>query len=736
MAGMRMRTAHALLVLAAGLQLTLVCGGLALWAVSGRHVTVAAMPAELALAIGLVGTVILWHRPRHRIGVLLAVTGGLFALGVLAGGVISYAATHPGVPFGLEQVGLAYVWLTASLSLAWMLFILWFPDGRFTSGRWRGVFAAAVVVTVGASVAGWLFEPAGTLAGPIAGVAVPAGLAGPFAGQGGSAAGAAKALDALQALPLVALLSLFGRFRRSDSLVRQQIRWLLAAAAVTVAAAPVAVALEHGGGSLQTTGLALTLATQPLPALAASAAILRYRLWEIELVVSRALVYVILWALLSLVLVVPALAAGVLVGGSGAAVAVALALAVTLLFQPLRTRLERLAEQLAYRHRPRGHRLLRVLAEELQSEAPHLGDRLAETLRAGVGVRWAALAQLDADGRSVRPGGAAGIDLPPATLLGPELGPLPAEPVAGEEVTERLSALWPARPAAVVPLIAERELVGLLACGPRPGDPLRHDDVELLAAAGRQLALALRNRDLTTELRARLAQIEAQAADLRRSRQRLVAAQDVERRRIERNLHDGVQQQLVALAVRLRRAHEAPEASPELLRELATEAEETIFALQDLARGIFPSVLADQGLAAALRTQAGRMPLNVRVEVEPQLAGRRFNAEVETALYFVALEALTNAQKHAPAARVTLGIRTGAAHVRSLVLDVHDDGPGFDLAAVRDGSGLENMHDRIAAVGGTLRIDTRPGVGTWLAAEVPLEAETIALQPGGADSRR
>ncbi|MGH2601908.1 MAG: sensor histidine kinase, partial [Dehalococcoidia bacterium] len=248
-----------------------------------------------------------------------------------------------------------------------------------------------------------------------------------------------------------------------------------------------------------------------------------------------------------------------------------------------------------------------------------------------------------------------------------------------------------------------------------------------------------RNVRLESELRQRLDEIEDQAQQLRRSRKRLVSVQDAERRRIERDLHDGVQQQLVALAAKLKRASLAVSTEPtearQLLMEVAMEAEETVFALQELSRGIYPSLLADQGLPAALRTHAARVPAAVRVEVEPALAGRRFGRDLEAALYFVALEAMANTQKHAIGAEVTLSLHA-ADDSRTLVLEVHDDGPGFRPGELTGGSGLQNMDDRIAAVGGTLDIDSRPGAGTWIRAEVPLEAQVLPLQRPAGDSRR
>ena len=262
----------------------------------------------------------------------------------------------------------------------------------------------------------------------------------------------------------------------------------------------------------------------------------------------------------------------------------------------------------------------------------------------------------------------------------------------------------------------------MLACGQRPGDPLGERDHELLGQLARESALALRNLRLEAQLRERLAQIEEQAEELRRSRQRLVSVQDEERRRIERDLHDGVQQQLVALAARLRRASIATPADARLLLEqLAPEAEEAVFALQDLARGIFPSVLADQGLAAALRTQAARMPMAIQVEAEPNLAGRRFDRELEAALYFVALEAMTNAQKHAPGAAVTVSLRS-ADDGRRVVLEIHDDGPGFKPRA---GIARHGTAEHAGPAGrGRRRADDQQPAGRW------------NLDPRGGSSRR
>jgi signal transduction histidine kinase len=306
------------------------------------------------------------------------------------------------------------------------------------------------------------------------------------------------------------------------------------------------------------------------------------------------------------------------------------------------------------------------------------------------------------------------------------------EPGAEPPDPASLEPLLPEPAGAVLPLEASGELVGFLACGRRESDELAADDRELVALVARQAAVLLRSGRLEEELRQRL-------DELRESRQRLVTAQDEQRRRLERDLHDGVQQQLVGLAAKLRRlSRPGASLSPGSanLERLADEAEEAVFAMQDLARGIYPSVLADQGLAPALRAQAVRLPLAVRVDVEPGLAAARFEQEVEACLYFVAMEAITNAQKHAGCSGVTVSIRSGE-QPRGLVLEVHDNGRGFALGAARgSGSGLQNMRDRLAALGGRLEVRSEPGAGTWIRASVPLHAEVVPLQRPGRLSRR
>lgn len=236
---------------------------------------------------------------------------------------------------------------------------------------------------------------------------------------------------------------------------------------------------------------------------------------------------------------------------------------------------------------------------------------------------------------------------------------------------------------------------------------------------------------LAESLQQMTGQMQAKTRNLQEASKRLVGAQEQERRRVARDLHDGMQQQLVALAVKLRRASSAGGASVVPLGSLADDAEDAAFALQELGRGISPTVLADQGLHAALRAVAGRLPMHVSLNVEQELQDARFTPDIEATVYYVALEAINNAQKHA--ADAALVIRIGRQD-SDLILTISDDGPGFEITGARrtGGAGLQNMQDRISAQGGTIELAAGAGKGTRITCRIPIPADPNGSAGGGA----
>jgi signal transduction histidine kinase len=262
----------------------------------------------------------------------------------------------------------------------------------------------------------------------------------------------------------------------------------------------------------------------------------------------------------------------------------------------------------------------------------------------------------------------------------------------------------------VVEVRHQGDLLGALTVSKRPGESLTPVEEKLLVDLAAQAGLVLKNVGLTAELLQRL-------EELRASRQRLVAAQDEERRRLERNLHDGAQQNLVALKVKLGLAEAFAEKDPakakELIAQLKADADEALETLRDLARGIYPPLLADKGLAAALESQARKATLPVTVEAD---GIGRYPQDIEAAVYFCCLEALQNVQKYAKASRAR--VRLAAAN-GDLTFEVADDGTGFGSGAAKEGSGLTNMADRLDALEGGLEIESQPGQGTTLRGRLP-----------------
>ncbi len=244
----------------------------------------------------------------------------------------------------------------------------------------------------------------------------------------------------------------------------------------------------------------------------------------------------------------------------------------------------------------------------------------------------------------------------------------------------------------------------------------------MLTELARQVGLALHNVELDSALQESLDEVRRQADELQRSRARIVAASDAARRQIERNLHDGAQQHLVALAVNVRLARQLaetdPEASGKILEQLGEGLQEAVQELRALAHGIYPPLLVDRGIAEALRSAAGRAALPTEVEAEGL---GRYSPEAEAAVYFCCMEALQNAGKHAgDGARAQVRVWQDDG---TLSFEVHDTGAGFDTKGqLSSGAGFVNMSDRVGAIGGTVTVTSAPGEGTTIAGRIPVEA--------------
>jgi signal transduction histidine kinase len=360
--------------------------------------------------------------------------------------------------------------------------------------------------------------------------------------------------------------------------------------------------------------------------------------------------------------------------------AVAIGLIAAVAFQPVRTRLEGLADRWVFGAKPDATQLVVGLGESLAAtdDLDALLPRMRATLERGMGLRWARVRLLS--GRDKEP-------------------PNP----------ER-------KPVLTVPIEVDGERIGLIECGPKLSGHLTTADKAILETFARQAGMAVRNVGMKEEL-------EQQAAQLRSSRARIVHAQEEERRRIERNIHDGVQQDLTALIGIAGHASQEFERDPDSVGDDIEAMQEglrrVISDLRELAQGIYPSVLSDRGLLAAIETLAGRHPVPVAMRAYASLRALRLPDEVEGAAYFTIAEALANTLKHGRADRLDVELRENGDR---LTVRVCDDGDGFDAATAR-GTGLANLRDRVAAVGGVLQIDTSPGAGTAVMAEFPLRDE-------------
>lgn len=372
-------------------------------------------------------------------------------------------------------------------------------------------------------------------------------------------------------------------------------------------------------------------------------------------------------------------------------VAVLVTLAAVVAFQPFRRRLEHWARRWVLGSSGTGTELLRQVGDTLADshDSRQLGSRLVKTVVESLDLQWARLTLA-----------------PPAGRMPPRR-PVTVHGAGGDQGEA---------PDLVIPLGQTGEAEGYLECGPKQDGELTKADEALLVSVARQASLAIRNIRLTAELEVRLGELSRQAEELAASRNRIVQAQMQERHRIERNIHDGVQQDIVALIAKVSLARNQLARSPRqagaTLADWHQDARRTLENLRALSRGIHSPALTHHGLVEALRTQAAALPIEVRLDIDPQLRGARFPDEVEETAYYVISEGLTNVLKHAGTSHATVALATVDGY---LTVEVTDYGQGYD-GDNGDGSGITGLRDRLAALGGRLETHTSVGDGTVLRA--------------------
>ena len=649
-----------------------------------------------------IGVLIVSRQPSNWAGWLFIVTGVAFPLIALLQALMIY-----GVKADPGAVPLIGLWATVGeyalypITLLPLLFLL-YPDGHPPTPRWRWAVRGLVGGTALAAL-GFVVRPGpynnwiadGIVYENPFGIDAAAGIS-PVIITIGTIIALVSALSSVVAVVL--------RFRRSTGEDRQRMRVLVFVAAIAGTSFALSWVLgltfelfglggEDSGAAFFDIFFVLTAFTLAAGVpLAYLVAIYRYRLYDLDLVIRKTVqfaVLVVAFMLLGFLVVgaVPALVFGI---GSTTDVVPTLVIAavLTVVFLWLRPRATRLADRVVYGKRATPYEVLSEFSERVGDtySTDDVLPRMAQLVADATGARradvWLRV------GSQLRPEASWPVDVEvpaPRTLTNDVI-----DPVAGEHRTE---------------VRHQGTLLGAITLEPSPDDPMNQAKETLVRDLAAQAGLVLRNVGL----------IE----DLRGSRQRLVAAQDEERRKIERNIHDGVQQQLVALTVQLRLAEQMTERDPtkarELLAGLQSRSNEALEDLRDLARGIYPPLLADKGLATALRAQARKSTVPVTVEAD---GVARYPQAVESAVYFSCLEALNNIAKYADASSVSISLRQRNG---SLEFGVTDDGRGFDAAEAGHGTGLQGVADRLDAIGGALRVESNVGSGTTLSGSIPTE---------------
>ena len=685
--------------------------GFSLWgAVLARHAHDSSgeiVRAALVTAWALVGLTVTIRRPSERLGPLVLA-------GTLLGGMASLAGAAlqaHGQGMGLSATAVALAQLSRPVTVALlpvvaMHVLLGLPDGACRVAR--SAVALGYLAGAAIGVALWTQRPSF----PLWPVVIEALLAA-AAGFGGAN----------------------HRYRRSQGVERQRMQWFGWAVAVGCEVTVVAVAVRVLSGWPAHGAVIAAAATIPLPValvIGSSRSVISH--------IDRMLVATV--SVLGLSGVVVAVYLVVVIGlgrvptqqeRSLLVLSMAAAAVAALLYVPARERLGRFANRLVYGEREAPDQVLRTFGTRLSRAIPmdELLLQVAESLRSTLALETAEV-WTGSEGRLERV-----VSVPDAAVVGLSLNHDEETVVTRAGVSgQAWLAIWLPQLLAgreramirVAPINHSGRLLGLIvAVRPEAGDTFGADDDTVLAELARQLGLALHNVQLDSALQASLEEVKRQAEELRASRARIVAASDAARRQIERNLHDGAQQHLVALAVNLRLARQLsdvdPEGVKELLDQLSHDIGDAVQELRDLAHGIYPPLLMDRGLGAALSAACGRAAIPADVAYD---GIRRYTPEVEAAVYFCCLEALQNASKHAgPGATARIRVWEEAD---ALLFEVADDGVGFDTGSqAASGHGFVNMGDRVGAIGGVFSLTAAPGTGTRIGGRIPLAGATAAV---------
>ncbi len=654
------------------------------------HSGEALLPVSNSLSYLLVGGYAAWRRPEHRAARRMLAWGALLAIAYGWGAVYSAVVADGPIPrwgyLGLLALNVLG-WLSSTAALA---FLVVFPDGEYRTRIERTVVHTALILLPLVALGELLGQPAISSTDFVwgNGEAAPNPMA--IAGLSGLGTAAEWAMRMISpAALLTGAAFLLVRWFRSGAADRRRIQWPLAAVAL-------AGVLSIGLGALSTFGPELPTWLQvivflPVVFLVPAGLLigmLFYDLLDLGVVIRRSALYVALWLAITAGYLLLAGIAGIVAAQRlPMAMVVATTVVVVALGAVGRHRLTALADRTVFGRRVDQAALIGDVGRRLAdgSDPAEIAATLAEAARQGVRAEWASV------------------------IIGE------ARATAATGSTESIDA--DRAPSLAVPLTADGVGRVEIACGPREIGSYSARDRRVLETLARTAALAAANAALSADLAAKV-------ADLETSRSRILRAEEAGRRRLERDLHDGVQQDLVGLLARLGLVANQLKRDPVLARRTLADAHadtrRTLEDLQELVRGIHPTLLTDRGLLAAVEERAARMPMPVIVESDYATRSARLPADVEGAAYFAVAECLTNAAKHAQARTATVRFNS---EDRAMRFEVCDDGRGFDPTTAR-GTGLDGLRDRIEALGGKLQINSEAGHGTCVSVLMPTTGAT------------